>query len=209
MPVISKRFADELNDKEMRDAYLDEKTRGRLALQIKENRIVREWSQAEMGERTGKPQSNIARLEDRDIARYTLTTLLEIAVAFDCGLIVEFVPYEDFLLRTSDFTPAKLRVPAFNRAALAPLYQATISGGAATHAFINKTSVNQSTFAAFGDFTSVALTSWAQPSHSATNVGPSVASKGLTTSVGEQSASVPPDLFGQIGTAEAGGSRHV
>src|SRR4051794_3971622 len=105
MPVISKRFADELNDKEMRDAYLDEKTRGRLALQIRENRIAREWSQADMGERTGKPQSNIARLEDRDVARYTLTTLLELASAFDCALIVEFVPYNEFLRRTQDLRP--------------------------------------------------------------------------------------------------------
>jgi transcriptional regulator with XRE-family HTH domain len=121
MPVISKRFADELNEKEMRDAYLDEKTRAKIALQIRELRSDRALSQAELGQRMNKPQSNIARLEDRDVARYTVTTLLELASAYDCGLVVEFVPYPEFLRRTHDLSPARLRVPSFDRAALEPL----------------------------------------------------------------------------------------
>lgn len=123
MAVISKRFADELNEKGMRDAYLDEKTRAKLALQIKENRIQRGLSQAELGKNMGKTQSNIHRLEDRDVARYTLTTLLEFASAYDCGLAVEFVPYEAFLRRTHDLSPDNLRVPSFSREALEPLFQ--------------------------------------------------------------------------------------
>jgi transcriptional regulator with XRE-family HTH domain len=123
MPVISRRFADELNEKEMRDAYLDEKTRTKIALQIRALRSQRGWSQAELGQKMDKPQSNVARLEDRDVARYTLTTLLELASAYDCGLVVEFVPYGDFLRRTSDLSAQKLETPSFNRDALDPLCQ--------------------------------------------------------------------------------------
>jgi transcriptional regulator with XRE-family HTH domain len=125
MPVISKRFADELNEKEMRDAYLDEKTRTKIALQIRALRSQRGWSQTELGQKMNKPQSNVARLEDRDIARYTLTTLLELASAYDCGLIVEFVPYEQFLRRTNDLSPQKLETSPFSRDALDALCQDT------------------------------------------------------------------------------------
>jgi transcriptional regulator with XRE-family HTH domain len=123
MPVISKKFADELsNNKEMRDAYLEEKTRAKLAVQIKANRVAREWSQAELGQWTGKTQSNIHRLEDQNIARYTLTTLFQFASAYDCGLVVEFVPYHEFLQRTADLSPSHLQVPSFTPASLAPLW---------------------------------------------------------------------------------------
>ena len=123
MPVISRKFADELTEKEMRDAYLDAQTRTKLALQIRTLRTQREWSQAQVGELMGKPQSNVARLEDREIARYTLSTLLELAAAYDVGLVVEFVSYEEFLRRTNDLRPAKLQVRSFNRTALDPLCQ--------------------------------------------------------------------------------------
>lgn len=115
MPVISKRFADELiADKEMRDAYLEELTRARTAVQIKSIRNARGWSQAEFSLRLRKPQSNVHRLEDIEVARYTLTTLLEVASAYDCGLLIDFVPYEDFLRRTEDLGPENFRVPAFD-----------------------------------------------------------------------------------------------
>jgi transcriptional regulator with XRE-family HTH domain len=124
---ISKQFADELAEKAMRDAYLDAQTRTKVAQQIRALRIQRGWSQAELGHILGKPQSNVHRLEDRDVARYTLTTLLELATAYDCGLVVEFVSYEDFLRRTSDLSPTGLQVPSFSANALEPLWRDQIS----------------------------------------------------------------------------------
>jgi transcriptional regulator with XRE-family HTH domain len=128
MPVISKKFADELAaDKHMRDAYVEETTRTRTAVQIKSIRNDRGWSQAELGQRVGKPQSNVHRLEDVEVARYTLTTLLELASAYDCGLVVDFVPYEEFLRRTEDLSPENFRVPQFDRRRLAPLTGEAVS----------------------------------------------------------------------------------
>jgi transcriptional regulator with XRE-family HTH domain len=121
MTVISRKFADELTEKEMRDAYLEEQTRTKLAQQIRVLRVQRDWSQSELGQILDKPQSNIARLEDREIARYTLSTLFELASAFDVGLVVEFVSYDDFLRRTHDLSPQHLQVSSFTRTMIEPL----------------------------------------------------------------------------------------
>ncbi len=121
MSVISKKFADELNEKEMRDAYLEEKTRAKLAQQIRSLRLQRNWPQSKLGSLMHKPQSNIARLEDRDIARYTLSSLFELASAFDVALVVEFVAYDEFLKRTQNLSPEHLQVQSFSRQALDPL----------------------------------------------------------------------------------------
>lgn len=122
MIVISRNFADELTEKDMRDAYLEEQTRTKLAQQIRALQIQRDLSQSKLGQALGKPQSNIARLEDREVARYTLSTLFELASAFDVGLVVEFVPYEEFLWRTHDLSPSHLQVQSFSSAALEPLF---------------------------------------------------------------------------------------
>lgn len=128
MSVISKRFADELNEKRMRDAYLSAQTRSKLSNQIRAVRTQRGWSQGEFATLLGKPQSNVSRLESRDYGNFTLKTLFALASAFDCGLVVEFVPYADFLRQTSDLSPSRLEVPSFTQASLSPLYQ---NGGAA------------------------------------------------------------------------------
>jgi transcriptional regulator with XRE-family HTH domain len=123
MSVISKKFADELSaDKPMRDAYLEEKTRAKLSAQIKANRVVRGLSQADLGQRMGKTQSNIHRLEDQNVARYTLTTLFQFASEYDCGVVVELVPYKEFLQRTADLSPSRLQVPSFTPSSLVSLW---------------------------------------------------------------------------------------
>jgi transcriptional regulator with XRE-family HTH domain len=119
--VISERFADELTEKRMRDAYLSAQTRTKLTQQIRAIRNQRGWSQGDFAAILGKPQSNVSRLESRDYGNFNLRTLFELAAAFDCGLAVEFVPYEEFLRRTADLTRENLEVPRFSRAALEPL----------------------------------------------------------------------------------------
>lgn len=121
MNVISERFANELTDKEMREAYLAAQTRTKIANQIRAIRNQRGWSQEEFAKLIHKPQSNISRLESREYGNYTLKTLLDLAAAFDVGLAVEFVSYEQFLIRTQDLTPEALEVPIFQLEALQSL----------------------------------------------------------------------------------------
>jgi transcriptional regulator with XRE-family HTH domain len=122
MSVISKRFADELAaEKAMRDAYLSAQTRTKLSNQIRAIRTQRGWSQGEFAKRLQKPQSNVSRIESREYGSFTLKTLLELANAFDCGLLVEFVSYYEFLIRTQDLSPKRLQVSRFTRQELDPL----------------------------------------------------------------------------------------
>lgn len=67
----------------------------------------RGWSQAELGNRTGKAQAWISKLESPDYEGFTLKTLTEMASAFDVGLEVRFVAFsklvDDFVgLNSSD-----------------------------------------------------------------------------------------------------------
>jgi transcriptional regulator with XRE-family HTH domain len=121
MSVISKRFADELAEKNMREAYLSAQTRTKLTNQIRAIRNQRGWSQGEFAKKLGKPQSNVSRIENREYGSFTLSTLFTLANTFDCGLIVEFVPYDDFLRRTHDLSLSHLEVPYFSSATLEPL----------------------------------------------------------------------------------------
>ena len=123
MSLITKRMARELNEKEMRDAYLGAQTRTHLAYQIRAIRTDRGWSQGELGQILHKPQSAVSRMEDREYGKFSLQTLFELASAFDCGLVVQFVPYAQFIQQTSDLSPANLSVPAFTPQSLTPLYE--------------------------------------------------------------------------------------
>ncbi len=133
MSLISEKFADELREKDMRDAYIAAQTCAKLVEQIRAIRASRGWSQAEFAKRLGKPQSNVSqRLENREYSGFTLTTLLEVASAFDVALVAEFVPYVDFLKRTNDLSKRALEVDGFDRASLEPICRAapveTVSG---------------------------------------------------------------------------------
>lgn len=121
MSLISRTFAAELSDKEMRDAYLSAQTRTHLSYQIRTIRGQRGWSQEEFAERLNTSQSAVSRMEDRQYGKQNLQTLVQIANAFDCGLLVQFVPYDEFIRKTDDLSQEALEVSEFNNAALLPL----------------------------------------------------------------------------------------
>jgi transcriptional regulator with XRE-family HTH domain len=113
-------LVEELGDKQFRDAYVAEHLRTGVAYQIRALREKRGWSQAELGRRTGKPQSAVSRLEDPDYGRLSLKTLLELAAAFDVALMIRFVAFSELLERTTDLSPEALAVADFARDSLQP-----------------------------------------------------------------------------------------
>jgi len=121
MSLISPKFAAELNEKEMRDAYLSAQTRTYLSYQIRTIRSQRGWSQEEFAKKLNTSQSAVSRMEDRQYGKQNLQTLVQVANVFDCGLLVQFVPYDEFILKTDDMSQEALGVPEFDSTALLPL----------------------------------------------------------------------------------------
>lgn len=81
------------SDREYREAYMEAAIEQGVAWQIRINRLNRRLSQAELARAIGTQQSAISRLEDPEYGRHNLDTLVHIAKAFDCALLVKFVPY--------------------------------------------------------------------------------------------------------------------
>jgi len=97
--------------KRYRDAFVEHRISEYLPLKIRAIREDRELSQKELGELFGKAQSWISKLEDPNYARFTLTTLLQLAAAFNVALKVDFVPFSELLGDVVEFDEKELSVP--------------------------------------------------------------------------------------------------
>lgn len=109
-----KRLLRELRDKDYRDGFVEGHVRTGLAYQIRALREARDWSQEELGKRLGTSQSVVARLENPDYGKFSLTTLLKLASTFDVALDVRFTSFGELIEATSDLSPEALDAPSFD-----------------------------------------------------------------------------------------------
>jgi transcriptional regulator with XRE-family HTH domain len=114
--TLSKKLFERLKRKSYRDEYVAEGVRTGIAHQIRALRDQREWSQKMLADVLVKPQSVVSRIEDPDYGKLSIQTLLEIAAAFDVGLIVRFVNFPEFLRRTRNVGPQALTAESFDEA---------------------------------------------------------------------------------------------
>ncbi len=102
-----------IEDKEYRDFYTETYLKKSVPFQMKTMRIERDWSQTFAAEEIlGKGQNALSRLESPAYGKLTLQTLLEIAKAYDVGLVVKFVPYSRLLKEYEDVSFAALSAPS-------------------------------------------------------------------------------------------------
>ena len=102
-----------LRDAEFRRQFIDEHIDVGIALQIRALRERQVLTQAKLAELLGdkKNQPVISSWEDPSYGKYTLTTLKDLAKAFDVGLLVRFVPFSKLVDWTTDLT-GDLMAPA-------------------------------------------------------------------------------------------------
>jgi transcriptional regulator with XRE-family HTH domain len=123
----------ELTDKEFRDEYMMDQVRSYVAFQIRALREQRRWLQGDLAEAADKTQSVISRIEDPDYGKLSLQTCLEIAIAFDLPLLVQFVEWDDWLARMSNVSPSALRKRSFDANRLLEIHRRSNQSAAARH----------------------------------------------------------------------------
>jgi transcriptional regulator with XRE-family HTH domain len=114
MSGFRKNLWDNLSKQAFRRAYVAENARTGIAYQIRALREARGWSQRDLAEKCGKPQSNIARFENPEYGNLSVKSLLEIANAFDVWLSVEFVSFRTGVARTANRSLQALDAASFN-----------------------------------------------------------------------------------------------
>lgn len=84
-------------DKTVRHKLAKALLRVSIAYQIREMRLSRGWSQAQLAAKISTKQSAIARLERPYGKLPAISTLRAIAKAFDVGLLVGFTSWSEFI----------------------------------------------------------------------------------------------------------------
>ncbi|MEK7316641.1 MAG: helix-turn-helix transcriptional regulator [Candidatus Eisenbacteria bacterium] len=116
MSTISTRreqLVSSISKKTAREAFVASRIRIRLPAQIRELRLTRGLSQAELGKLAGMKQSAISRCEGMGYDQFTISTLKALAGAFDVGLKVEFVSFSEIVENASSPEIYPLDVPSF------------------------------------------------------------------------------------------------
>ncbi|HUY13888.1 MAG TPA: helix-turn-helix domain-containing protein [Terriglobia bacterium] len=116
MNIRSNRIElEKLKDKAYRDSYVREHIRIGLPYQVRALRQQRHWKQEELGERSGKPQNVISRLEDPSYGKLSLQSMIDLASAFDVALLIKFVPFSRFLREFQNLSPEALEAVSFDQ----------------------------------------------------------------------------------------------
>lgn len=105
---------EKMKDPEYRRAFVASLINVGLPFQIRALLKSRQgWTQATLSERTGMMQPRVSGLMTPGRTRPNIETLRRVAEAFDCGLMVRFVPFSELARWSEGFDPESFSVPCF------------------------------------------------------------------------------------------------
>jgi transcriptional regulator with XRE-family HTH domain len=102
------------SSKEYREAFVAEAIQSRITGQIAALRDRAGWDYKAFAEKLNKKLSWTYRLEDPNLPPPTISTLLDVAAAFDIGLDVRFCRFSELLHDVSSLSPESFAVPRFD-----------------------------------------------------------------------------------------------
>lgn len=113
-PFFPENLKNRFENKEFRSAYVADFARSSVAYQVRDIREAREWSQKDLAVKAETTQSAISRMENPEYGRFSVSTLLDLARAFDVALLIRFVPFRDLFETASDFSKSAMNVASFS-----------------------------------------------------------------------------------------------
>lgn len=118
-----RRLAKSFGKRGFRHSYMARQLKLFLAEQIRALRG--DLTQKQFGEKIGKPQSVISRVEKQADKNISIQTLIDIAEKLDIAVIIRFVDFVTFLRYTEDYSDAALVPRAYEQAAIDELARDT------------------------------------------------------------------------------------
>lgn len=100
-------------DAEYRHAYMESAVHQTIAWQIRINREHRNLTQQQLAQSIGTRQSAVSRAEDTEYGNHNLRTLIKIAHALDCALVVNFVSYSELVYQSNRLSKSHLIACSF------------------------------------------------------------------------------------------------
>lgn len=115
MSAISKneQMWESLHDPDFRKQLIDEHINVGVAFQIRGLRNRQKLRQEDLAKLLSVKQPLVSAWENPNYGKYTLSTLKDLAKAFDVGLLVRFIPFSALVNWTLNVTPDGIAPPNF------------------------------------------------------------------------------------------------
>lgn len=111
---VRQQLLESFRDRNYRCAFVQERVRSSIALQIRALREQRNrMTQTQLGEKLGMAQTWVSKLENPEYGKLTVATLLRLAEAFDTDLEIKFRPFSETLGSLPKQGPEYFRVASF------------------------------------------------------------------------------------------------
>jgi transcriptional regulator with XRE-family HTH domain len=111
--LARQQLLQSFRDPEYRHAFVNERLRASVALQIRALRHSRGMTQKDLGEAIGMAQTWVSMLENPDYGKVTVATLLRLAEAFDIDVEIKFRPFSRALETLPEQGPEYFSAPSF------------------------------------------------------------------------------------------------